>query len=114
MIKKLKEMPTRKLYKLFVYFVLIMFAISIIVPITWVFFASLKTPQEFFMNPWKMPSSFYFKNFVDAFIGANMGQYFLNSVIVTALALIILLVVALPAAYVLARFEFKFKNLILV
>ncbi|WP_456236451.1 carbohydrate ABC transporter permease [Erysipelothrix urinaevulpis] len=111
-MKKLKEMPTRKLYKLFVYFVLVMFAISIIVPITWVFFASLKTPQEFFMNPWKMPSSLHFKNFVDAFVGANMGQYFLNSVIVTALALFILLIVALPAAYVLARFEFKFKTLI--
>lgn len=41
-----------------------------------------------------------------------MGQYFLNSVIVTAMGIVILLVVALPAAYVLARFEFKFKKLI--
>ena len=36
-----------------------------------------------------------------------MGEYMLNSVIVTALALALLLVVALPAAYCLSRFHFK-------
>ena len=35
-----------------------------------------------------------------------MGEYMLNSVVVTALALGILLIVALPAAYVLSRFNF--------
>lgn len=112
MLKKIKEMPLDKLLKFFTYFVLMAFAISIIVPIAWVFFASLKTPAEFFMNPWKLPDSFYFQNFVDAFHQAKMGQYFLNSLIVTGTALIILLVVALPAAYVLARFDFKSKKLL--
>ena len=36
-----------------------------------------------------------------------MGDYMLNSVFVTALALVILLIVALPAAYCLSRFKFK-------
>ena len=38
------------------------------------------------------------QNFVDAWNAASMGSYMINSVIVTALALAILLVVALPAA----------------
>ena len=38
---------------------------------------------------------------------SSMGSYMLNSVIVTALALAILLVVALPAAYCLSRFHFR-------
>ena len=50
---------------------------------------------------------FHFENFVEAFTEANMGTFMLNSVLVTALSLIILLVVSLPAAYVLARFQFK-------
>ena len=41
-----------------------------------------------------------------------MGEYFMNSVLVTALALAILLVVALPAAYVLARYRFRGSKLI--
>jgi len=41
-----------------------------------------------------------------------MGSYMLNSVLVTALALLILLVVALPAAYCLSRFHFRGRKLL--
>ena len=36
-----------------------------------------------------------------------MGEYLLNTVLVTVLALALILVIALPAAYVLSRFRFK-------
>lgn len=96
-----------KLYKVFIYFVLIALAVSIIVPVAWVFMASVKENSEFYGNPWALPNGFYWQNFVNAWNKAQMGDYMLNSVLVTAMALVILLVVALPAAYVLARFQFK-------
>lgn len=96
-----------KLYKAFVYVALITLAISIIVPIAWVFLASIKENSEFYGSPWTLPKGFYFQNFVDAFSKANMGAYLVNSFLVTFMALVILVVVALPAAYVLARFKFK-------
>ena len=40
-----------KLYKVFVYVVLIAVAISIIVPVAWVFMASIKENSEFYQNP---------------------------------------------------------------
>ena len=95
------------LYKFFIYFVLGALAISIIVPVAWVFMASIKENSEFYGNPWALPAGFYWQNFVDAWNAAQMGDYMINSVVVTALALIILLVTALPASYVLARFQFK-------
>ena len=58
-------------------------------------------------TPGHLPAGFYWQNFVNAWNGAQMGEYMLNSVIVTALALALLLVVALPAAYCLSRFHFK-------
>lgn len=96
-----------KLYKAFVYVALIALAISIVVPVAWVFMASIKQNSEFYGNPWALPAGFYYQNFVDAWETAKMGDYMLNSVLVTALALLILLVVALPAAYCLSRFRFK-------
>ena len=96
-----------KIYKIFIYVVLILLAVSIVVPVAWVFMASIKQNSEFYGNPWALPAGFYWQNFVDAWNKASMGSYMLNSVIVTALALAILLVVALPAAYVLSRFQFK-------
>lgn len=95
------------LYKFFIYFVLGALAISIIVPVAWVFMASIKQNSEFYGNPWALPAGFYWQNFVDAWNAAQMGDYMINSVVVTALALIILLVTALPASYALARFQFK-------
>ncbi len=95
------------LYKVFIYVVLTALAVVIIVPVAWVFLASLKQNSEFYGNPWTLPASFYWQNFVDAWTAAKMGEYMLNSVMVTALALAILLVVALPAAYCLSRFHFR-------
>lgn len=106
-------MKTKKItsvYKIFVMVALITLAISILIPLGWVIMASLKTNQEFYMNPWKLPAGFHYQNFIDAFNDANMGSYFINSIVVTTIAIIILLVVALPAAYVLARYEFKSRK----
>lgn len=99
-----------KLFKAFVYICLFIFALSIIVPVLWVFMASIKENPEFYGNPWALPKGFYFENFIDAWTGAKMGDYLLNSVIVTSLALVLLLVIALPCAYVLARMDFKGKR----
>ena len=99
-----------KLYKTFIYVVLILLAISIIVPVGWVFLASIKQNAEFYHSPWALPKGFYFQNFIDAWNRASMGENLWNSVVVTALALTILLVTALPAAYVLARFNFPGKK----
>jgi len=111
-MKEQKGMSTEKLFRLFMYVALITLAISIIVPVAWVFLASIKRNSEFYGSPWVMPKGFYFQNFIDAFEKANMGTYMLNSVMVTALALFILLIVALPAAYVLARYTFKGSKII--
>ena len=109
---KKEKISSGKLYKIFVYVALITLAISIIVPVVWVFMSSLKTNAEFQGSPWSLPASFYIQNFLDAFEKANMAEYFLNSVIVTALGLLLLVVIALPASYVLARFDFKGKKFI--
>lgn len=102
-----------RIYKIFIYVVLIALAVCILVPVAWVFMASIKQNSEFYGNPWSLPLGFHWQNFVDAWNTARMGDYMLNSVIVTVLALAILLVVALPAAYCLSRFHFhgrKFLN----
>lgn len=100
-----------KIYKIFIYVVLLLLAICIIVPVGWVFIASIKQNSEFYGNPWTLPKGIYFQNFIDAFQQAKMGEYMLNSVIVTVVALLLLLIIALPAAYVLARYKFRGSKL---
>ena len=102
-----------RLYKIFIYVVLGLLAVLILVPVLWVVMASVKETVEHYGNPWALPTHLHWQNFVDAWNKADMGAYMGHSVLVTGLALIILLVVALPASYCLARFNFvgqKFLN----
>lgn len=103
------------LYKIFIYVALLALAISIIIPVLWVFMASVKRNAEFIgadVNPWALPKQFFYQNFIVAFRDAQMGDFFFNSIIVTALGLILLLVIALPASYVLSRFDFKGRRIL--
>lgn len=102
--KKIGE--TSLFSKVMIYIPLILLTITIIVPVGWVFMASIKENVEFYRNPWALPAGVYLQNFVDAWTTADMGSYMINSAIVTALGLLILIVVALPASYVLSRFKF--------
>lgn len=107
-----KKMSGHTWYKIFVYFAMFIFAITIIIPLAWVFLASLKSQLELNGDPWTLPKVLLWSNYATAFTKAHMGEYLINSVIVTALSLVILLVVALPASYVLARFKFKGKKIL--
>ncbi len=94
-MERTKKSSADRLYKIFIYVALITLAVTIIIPVAWVFMASIKENSEFYGNPWAMPAGFYIQNFADAWGKARMGEYMFNSVVVTALALVILLVVAL-------------------
>ena len=114
MNKKARSGSGEKLYKFFIYVALITLATLIIVPVAWVFVASVKQNSEFYGNPWALPAELYWQNFVNAWNAASMGSYMVSSVFVTALALCLLLVTALPCAYCLSRFKFRGRNLIRV
>ncbi len=64
------------LYKFFIYFVLVLLAVTIIVPVAWVFMASIKQNAEFYGNPWALPAGFYWQNFVNAWNGAKDGRIY--------------------------------------
>jgi N-acetylglucosamine transport system permease protein len=87
-------------------------ALGIAVPVAWVILASFKEKSEFYGSPWTLPNGLHVANYIDAFVTAHMGQYFLTSVFVTALALVFVLAVSVPAAYVIARYEFRGKRVV--
>ena len=97
--------------KAIIYILLIALAISIIVPLL-VFSASIKENSEFYGNPWSLPKGLHWQNYRDAIRKARLGEYFFNSVFVTALSLTLLIAVAVPCAYVLARFNFKGRKIV--
>src|SRR5699024_8115403 len=57
----------------------------------------------------ELPQSLNFANYQEVLTG-GFGKYFMNSVIVLAISLILLLFIASCASYPLARFQFKLAN----
>lgn len=92
---------------------LLFFAATVVFPMLWVIYTSLKTNQEFFKDAWALPAVPQWVNYARAWNEAHVGQYAMNSVIVTAVSLVLILAFSSMTAYALARFEFPGKSLIL-
>ncbi len=87
-------------------------SLVVIVPMVWVLVTSFKTDQEIFFSPWLPPAKLMFDNFVRAWTKADIGRYFLNSLIVIIPAIFFTLLFSAMAGYVLARYPFKGNRLI--
>ncbi len=70
---------------------------------------SLDQPETVYVPPNHvgLPTSFHWSNYVSAMRTGNMGQYFLNSLIVAALAILITLLAAFMATYAITRLVWK-------
>ena len=81
-------------------------------PLVWAMVSSFKTNSEFLSNPWAVPDAAQFDNYVRAWTTANIGQYFVNSVIVVVISVPLTMLLGAMAAYVLARYEFPGNRLV--
>jgi N-acetylglucosamine transport system permease protein len=81
-------------------------------PLLWAMLSAFKTNPEFLGDPWTLPETFRFENFERAWTVANIGQYFVNSVIVVVISVPLTMLLGAMAAYVLARYDFPGNRLI--
>ncbi|WP_010276726.1 carbohydrate ABC transporter permease [Paenibacillus senegalensis] len=81
-------------------------------PLFWMLMSSFKKTEEIYSSTWSLPHEWMFSNYAKAW-EMGVSQYFLNSVIVSTVAVIITVLVSAFSAYGLSRFSFKGKYLIL-
>jgi N-acetylglucosamine transport system permease protein len=85
---------------------LAIWTIIVIVPFLWVVLSSFKTTKEILASPFSLPAHWRFDNYVHAWTDAGIRQFFLNTVIVVGVALVLVMLLGSMCAYVLARFKF--------
>lgn len=86
-------------------------AVLMVYPFFWVILSSFKSTDEIYTSAFSLPERFLFINYYNAWVEADIGICFGNSVLVSALSLGATLLFASMAAYVLAR---KWKNPLLL
>ena len=82
-------------------------------PLLWIILNSFKTNQEMFMDSLALPEVWQFGNYAKAW-SMGLYRYFGNSVLVSAIALVGILVLASFLAYGLTRFRAKGSNIIFI
>lgn len=75
-------------------------------PIFWVVSISFKLPREFYSSPpvW-IPTTPTLKHYVSIFVEYGAGDYYKNTFIIAFGNMFLILAVAVPAAYAVARYE---------
>ncbi len=85
-----------------------------IYPFLWMVSAGFKSNSEIFSGLGLIPADPQPVNFSRAWTEARIGQYFLNTVIITVGSILIVLITVSMIGYVLGRFQFPGKKLIIV
>jgi len=101
--------------KTVIYSLLIGISFIFLYPILFMIITSVKSLEDL-LNPtvsW-IPTRIAFENYIEAFKLMNMGDRFLDSVKVSVLPTIAILISSSLIGYGLARFDFKGKNVVLV
>ncbi len=112
-IKKVKEKQRgmKIAVQVLNYAFLILMAVIIIFPFYFMLISSVKSPAEYELPvPTLWPQEILLSNYVDAFNYANLGQLFINTMIVGIVSTLLSLVITVLSAFAFARLEFKGKN----
>lgn len=109
--KKRKKMTAGSVVR---YVFLIVMGLMFATPMLFTLLSSVKTKVEIFSHPFGLPATVKLSNYVEAWTKANMGRYFMNSLLQSMATVLVLAVVASMAAFLLSRFRFRFNGLLLL
>ncbi|KAA0965091.1 carbohydrate ABC transporter permease [Sporosarcina sp. ANT_H38] len=89
-------------------------SLLMVYPLYWLITSAFKTNDEFFSDPYSLPSTWVFENIVRAWEVADLGRAMINSTIVTVSATLLTVFLGALTAYALSRFTFKLKGFLIV
>jgi raffinose/stachyose/melibiose transport system permease protein len=88
-------------------------ALAIVYPLALFFMNSLKTDAQFIVDPLGLPTQWVFRNYVDAWVQADMGRLILNSAFVSTVSTLLAILLSSMFAFGLYAYRFTGAGLIL-
>jgi ABC-type glycerol-3-phosphate transport system permease component len=79
-------------------------------PTIWMALSALKSNREIFRTPFGLPKDWRWTNFADAWTQGGLGGLYLNTVIVTSVAVTLAVFASTAAAFAFARLEFRGRD----
>ncbi|MBP2000190.1 N-acetylglucosamine transport system permease protein [Paenibacillus shirakamiensis] len=100
---------SRHILKALSLILLVVWSVAVLYPLIWTGLGALKDNSQFMLGkPWAFPRSpWLWSNFSNVWNQYHFGQYFINSIVVTAISSLLAILLSATTAYVLARFPFR-------
>ncbi|WP_293202461.1 carbohydrate ABC transporter permease [Paenibacillus sp.] len=105
--------PIRRMRSGIVWTLLTVYGILTLYPFYWLVISAFKTNEDFYSRPFGLPVHWNAANFKNAWESSKLGTAFGNSLTVSIGSLILTLFIAALASFILARFQFRWKGLIM-
>ena len=103
-------MRMKKFHNTMIFILGAVLALVWIYPFFIVLFGSLKTRSEIFTNPMSFPVEMTFDNYPNAYESMNFSQSFMNSLVITTVSVLMIVLFSSMAAYALSRMDSKFST----
>lgn len=94
------------------YIIAVIFSIICLYPILLMILSSFKTNIQIFKHPFALPTSFQFDSYTSLMEQLPFTDYFINSVLISATAVILILLFGSLASFYIARYQFKWNSFI--
>lgn len=108
----LRPRPWQRFVGLTAYALLVM---VVILPLSWAFFGSLKPQSEIFSYPPSFfPREFSLQAYIDILTRTQIPRFLVNSIVVTLVTTVLVILCASVAAYGFSRWNFRGKNVVMV
>ncbi|ADD07412.1 ABC-type transport system permease protein (probable substrate sugar) (plasmid) [Natrialba magadii ATCC 43099] len=110
---QLTQQQRHYLERIATYTAVIVTTFVVLIPLIWGFLSTVRPSEELFSwPPVIVPSEVSFENYHILFEQTNFALYFRNSLIVAVTTIILTLLIAIPAAYAVSRYEFHGRRYI--
>ena len=100
----------RNIILFFVHLLMAVYVVLIFYPLFNMVVSSLKTTREIFANPFGLPEELLFENYKTVWVVRGFGVYFKNSVIVTFIAMVFVILFGSMASYGVSRYKYKLRT----
>ncbi|MEK8129468.1 carbohydrate ABC transporter permease [Paenibacillus filicis] len=110
-----KNRSATKLTSYIVYGIMLVIAVIQLVPLAWLVLISFKNNSEIQVGSiFSLPKEWLFSNYASAWVQGQVGDNFVNSVIVGVVTVFFVLLLSSMMAYGLTRLRFKYNNVLLL
>jgi len=101
------------LKNILIYGFLITIGITVVYPLIWTFFGSVRDETQFSLNPWGLPEQLDLRVYWEVLVDYGLARNIMNSMLMSVVGVVLILWLALTSSYALARLRWRGSKLMM-